>query len=141
MATKAIVCDIDDTLINSQGKGIAKTVSFVNEVGKNHRVILVTARNNSRRSQTEAQLKEIGVSYDQLVMNPGSSAPGAARAYKKAAMTRLLKEYDVVLAIDNSAQARSAYQSLGVKAVHPNSLSSQTLSKSLWDGFFNPIGL
>ena len=140
MATKAIVCDIDDTLINSQGRGITKTVSFINEMGKDHRVILVTARNNSRREQTIRQLKEIGVSYDQLVMNPGSSAPGAARAYKKEAMARILKKYDVVLAIDNSEQARSAYQSLGVKAVHPNSLSPSSLSKSLWDGKFKPIG-
>lgn len=140
MATKAVVCDIDDTLINSQGKGIAKTVSFINRVGKDHRIILVTARNNSRREQTVAQLKAAGISYDQLVMNPGSSAPGAARAYKKAAMTRLLKEYNVVLAIDNSTQARSAYQSLGVKAIHPNSLGPNSLSKSLWDGKFKPIG-
>jgi ribonucleotide monophosphatase NagD (HAD superfamily) len=140
LATKTIVCDIDDTLINSQGKGIEKTISFINEQGKDHRVVLVTARNNSRRDQTITQLKNAGVSYDQLIMNPGSSAPGAARAYKKSTMARLLKKYDVVLAIDNSAQARSAYQSLGVKSVHPNSLSSQTLSKSLWAGTFNPIG-
>ena len=140
MATKTIVCDIDDTLINSQGKGIQKTISFINEQGKDHRIILVTARNNSRRDQTITQLKDAGVSYDQLIMNPGSSAPGAARAYKKAAMDRILKKYNVVLAIDNSSQARSAYQSLGVKAVHPNSLNANSLSKSLWDGKFKPIG-
>jgi ribonucleotide monophosphatase NagD (HAD superfamily) len=140
LATKTIVCDIDDTLINSQGKGIEKTISFINKQEKDYKVILVTARNKSRHDQTIAQLKDANVSYDQLIMNPGSSAPGSARAYKKATMARLLKEYDVVLAIDNSQQARSAYQSLGVKAVHPNSLSSQTLSKSLWAGIFNPIG-
>lgn len=140
MATKAIVCDVDDTLINSQGNGISKTVSFINSHGDGYRIIIVTARNTSRKSRTEEQLKEIGIKYDEIHLNPGSSAPGAARSYKKDVMARLIKKYDVVLAIDNSQQARSAYQSLGVKSVHPNSLSSQALSKSLWGGTFNPIG-
>jgi ribonucleotide monophosphatase NagD (HAD superfamily) len=137
LATKAIVCDVDDTLINSQGNGMDKTVSFLNSHRDSYRIIIVTARNTSRKSKTEEQLKEIGVKYDEIHLNPGSSAPGAARSYKKDVMSRLIKKYDVVLAIDNSQQARSAYQSLGVKSVHPNSLSSQTLSKSLWGGLFN----
>ena len=140
MATEAIVCDIDDTLIDSRGNGINKTIEFINDKGSKYRIILVTARNNSIRDKTVQQLKSIGVSYDQLIMNPGSSAPGAARAYKKAAMERILKSYKVALAIDNSSQARSAYQSLGVKSVHPRNLNNNSLSKSIWDGIFNPIG-
>lgn len=117
-----------------------KTISFLNSHGNGYRIIIVTARNNSKRAQTIKELRDLGVKFDEIHLNPGSSAPGAARAYKKDVMSRLLNKYDVVLAIDNSQQARSAYQSLGVKAVHPNSLSSQTLSKSLWGGTFSPIG-
>ena len=139
MSSKTIVCDIDDTIIDSRGNGIDKTISFL-KAHDAYTIILVTARNESRRSETVSQLRELGVSYDRLVMNPGSSAPGAARAYKKDAMQSILRNHDVVLAIDNSAQARSAYQSLGVKAVHPRSLNSQSISKGGWQGFFNPIG-
>lgn len=140
MATKTIVCDIDDTLIASGGKAISKTVDFINSHSEGYQIILVTARNESRRSQTIAELKAIGVKYNSLVMNSGSSAPGAARAYKKAAMQRILKNHDVVLAIDNSSQARSAYHSLGVRAIHPRDISSTSLSKSQWFGQFKPIG-
>lgn len=140
MATKAIVCDVDDTLINSQGKGMDRTISFLNSHGDDYRIIIVTARNTSRREETIKELRDLGVKFDEIHLNPGSSAPGAAYSYKKNVMNRLLNKYDVVLAIDNSERARSAYRSLGVKAVHPNSLSAGTMSKSLWEGFFNPIG-
>jgi quercetin dioxygenase-like cupin family protein len=78
-APKTIFCDIDGTLIVHK-KDITKNIfdspivlSNVIESVKewdrlNYKIILTTGRKESTRKQTENQLAEIGVVYDQLVM-------------------------------------------------------------------------
>lgn len=115
---RILICDIDDTIIHN-GMLLTDTVDWVEkqEVG----IDLVTGRLEATRSETVAQLAKLGMDYDRLYMNDlGSTAK--AIEFKKKTAEKLLKNYDVVLAIDNDGGAREAYASLGIPVVDPTHL-------------------
>jgi hypothetical protein len=62
-------------------------------------------------------------------MNPGSSADTAE--YKKQVGKRLKSSERVVLAIDNNEKMRAAYQSSGIKTIHPSQLSDSMLKLNI----------
>jgi hypothetical protein len=77
-APKTIFCDIDGTLIEHVGD-ITKNhngTSILNNVKEtiqkwdrlNYKIVLTTGRKESTRKQTEEQLAECGIVYDQLIM-------------------------------------------------------------------------
>ena len=78
-------------------------------------IFIVTGRNDSTRSETVAELDSLGIDYDRLFMNPGSSAD--TPAFKKATAEALLKEFNVILAIDNNPANRAVYRELGITAL------------------------
>jgi len=110
----AVIVDIDGTLI-SGGRLIQKTNDYIKAM-TDTKIFIVTGRNNSTRDETSAELKSLGVKYNRLFMNPGSSADTVA--FKKATAESLLKEYNVILAIDNNANNRAAYRDLGITALN-----------------------
>lgn len=115
---RIVICDIDDTIIHN-GNLIKDVVDFVEsqEVG----IVLVTGRLDSTRQATEEELNRLGMDYDQLLMNDtGTSAQSVE--FKKKTAEQLLKNYEVVFAIDNDGAARAAYGSLGIKTVNPHDL-------------------
>ena len=77
---KTIFCDIDGTLVehsnpditanpNHKAKILPGTIEKLLEWNlKGYIVILVTGRKESVRKQTEKQLFEVGIFYDQLIM-------------------------------------------------------------------------
>ena len=108
-----IICDIDNTLLRNGTQPIKRTIDYVNSL--NTRVIIVTGRERNQRAETVAALKDAGVKYSSLLMNPYS--------YKesnrwKSEIAEKLKE--ATLAIDDNAGARAAYKKAGIKAIHPN---------------------
>jgi HK97 family phage prohead protease len=114
---KAIICDIDDTLIHS-GRRIDKTYNYLESL--NVDVLLVTGRPESTRDATTKQLADLDISYNRLYMNPGSSAN--SNAFKKAKAEELLKTYDIVEAIENNPDARRGYADLGIATKDPAKL-------------------
>tara|TARA_B100000424_G_C22816936_1_gene437180 strand:- start:237 stop:605 length:369 start_codon:yes stop_codon:yes gene_type:complete len=80
---KTIVCDIDGTLVkhdapvytskpNYAMKLLPGTLEKISEWDKQgYNIILLTGRKESLRKQTERQLSEVGIFYDQLVMGVG----------------------------------------------------------------------
>ncbi len=79
---KTVICDIDGTLIGHYTKPFdvfkADPVLLpgvrdrMNEWDlKCYNIILLTGRKESMRKQTEAQLADLGIFYDQLVMGVG----------------------------------------------------------------------
>ena len=115
-----IVSDIDDTLI---GYGetpyrIDSTWEFIQSL--DGALFLVTGRPDSERADTEKQLADLGISFSELRMNPGSSSESLA--FKKAEMESLLETYNVIAAIENDEATRSAYKALGVEAYDPSDL-------------------
>jgi hydroxymethylpyrimidine pyrophosphatase-like HAD family hydrolase len=125
----AIICDIDDTLLRNGSQPIKNTIDWVNERAKNYKIILVTGRNVSQRSETVRALRKAGVRYNRLIMNPGSSADTAE--YKKEVGKRLKSSERVVLAIDNNEKMRAAYSSSGIKTIHPSQLSDSVLKLNI----------
>lgn len=76
---KTIFCDIDGTLLKHQhtiSDALEADPELLPEVrtkinqwdSQGHKIILVTARKESTRSATEAQLQKLGIAWDQLIM-------------------------------------------------------------------------
>lgn len=109
----AVIVDIDDTLIRD-GQLIQKTYNYLDDM-EDTEIFIVTGRNDSTRDETVAELDALGVDYDRLFMNPGSTAD--TPAFKKATAERLLQEYNVIIAIDNNPANRAVYRELGITAL------------------------
>jgi len=120
-----IICDIDGTILDGD-RPIVETVAFLDESPED--VYIVTGRNESDRGATERALAAAGVDYEELLMNPGSTAD--TLNFKREMAQRLLEEYDVVLAIDNNASMRRMYRALGIKAVNVGELPPATRKAS-----------
>ena len=83
---KTIFCDIDGTLTkhtlptqsqlpSNKMELLDGTLDKLNEWDqKGYRIILTTGRKEGLRSQTEKQLQEVGIIYDQLIMGIGGGA-------------------------------------------------------------------
>ena len=125
---QSIICDIDDTLLSSGSHPIKKTVDWINNHYGRYRIVLVTGRNVSQRSETIRQLHAADIKYNQLIMNP--SNPGSAENtanYKY----EIGKKVKPVLAIDNNARMRQAYERAGIKSIDPKDLNDNMLKMML----------
>jgi len=115
MAT--IVCDIDGTLIAPGGNVIAGVRDFLDEHSDEYTIAIVTARQEDRRMSTTLALSNADVSYERLLMNKVGPTHEDGLKSKKQNVDSLS---DVVLAIDNDADVRALYESMGIKAVAPS---------------------
>ena len=111
---KAIISDIDDTLIHA-GQRMENVYEYIQTL--DGALILVTGRPESSRDDTTLELDDLNVVYSRLIMNDGSTAD--SNAFKKATAEELLKTFDVVLAIENNPDARAGYESLGITTLDP----------------------
>ena len=110
---QAVIVDIDGTLIGSNGR-IEKVYNFLDDM-EDTEIFIVTGRNSDRREETIKQLDDLSIDYDRLFMNPGSTADTAD--FKRVTAENLLKEYNVILAIDNNPTMRKVYRDLGITAL------------------------
>jgi HK97 family phage prohead protease len=110
---QAVIVDIDGTLITSGGRN-ERVYNFLDDM-KDTEIFIVTGRNVDDRESTIAQLDELSIDYDRLFMNPGSTADTAD--FKRVTAENLLKEYNVILAIDNNPTMRKVYRDLGITAL------------------------
>jgi HK97 family phage prohead protease len=115
MENQILICDIDDTIIHN-GHAVNAVIEWVD--AQNLDVFLVTGRLESTRAETEKLLADLGIKYEQLFMNDLGSANQSVE-FKKMKAEKLMEEFDIELAIDNSADARDAYASLGIDVVDP----------------------
>jgi len=109
----AVIVDIDGTLI-SNGRLIQKTYYYIDDM-EDTEIFIVTGRNDSQRDSTIEELDSLGIDYDRLFMNPGSSEQ--TPEFKKATAEKLLQEYNVIIAIDNDEDNRKVYRELGITAL------------------------
>ena len=110
----AVIVDIDGTLI-SGGRLIQKTYDYIAAM-KDTKIFIVTGRNTSQRDETVKELDSLGIKYNRLFMNPGSSAQ--TPDYKKATAETLLKEFNIIIAIDDNPVNRRKYRELGITALN-----------------------
>lgn len=112
----AVIADIDGTLITFEGDRIDKTQDYLDSFDDTE-IIIVTARLASQRSETEAELERLDIDYDQLFMKPDADTDSTE--WKKATAERLLETYNVMVAVDDNEDIRSAYRDLGITAISP----------------------
>ena len=115
MAT--IVCDIDGTLIAPGGDVITTVRDFLDEHSDEYTIAIVTARQENRRMATTLALSNADVKYERLLMNKVGPTREDGLQSKRENVDSLS---DVVLAIDNDADVRALYESMGIKAVSPS---------------------
>jgi hypothetical protein len=109
----AIIVDIDGTLILS-GNANQRLISYLDTFDDTE-IIIVTARLNSERRETVAELDALDIDYDQLIMKENDSI--ASPDFKEEAAARLLETYNVMLAIDNDPDNRERFRRLGITTV------------------------
>jgi uncharacterized protein len=110
---QAVIVDIDGTLVDG-GRRVEKVYNFLDDM-EDTAIFIVTGRNVDDRESTIKQLDDLSIDYDRLFMNPGSTADTAD--FKKVTAENLLKEYNVILAIDNNETMRKVYRDLGITAL------------------------
>lgn len=109
-----VISDLDDTLIRGRSL-IRKTWDYLQSL--DGALFLVTGRPTADEEETRKTLKDLGVSFSRLIMNPGSLADSTQ--FKKATAEKLLETYNVLEAVENNADTLRAYRSLGIKATDP----------------------
>lgn len=117
---KAIIVDIDDTLIH-MGEPMDRVIDYVNAL--DGRKLIITGRPDSAREETIAQLKSAGVEYTALFMKDTDEP---TPAWKGTVAERLLARYNIVLAIDNDDDNRDVFKALGIPTLDPEDIDQQS---------------
>lgn len=126
-----IVSDIDGTVLYNGVQPMKKTIDFLKQNSSRYKIVLITARPESKRDSTVAALRKAGVPYDRLMMNNVGPSHRDGLESKRKNISSIGR---VVLAIDNDTDVRSLYTGLGIKAVSPSKLSANLLTKRFWHG-------
>jgi hypothetical protein len=114
-----IVSDIDGTLLRNGLYPIHKTIDYINELAKTNKIVLITARPEASRDVTVRALQQANINYDELMMNNIGPDHEQGLDSKKQNIQSLS---DVTLAIDNDADVRAIYESLGIKTASPDTI-------------------
>ena len=123
----AVIADIDNTLITYQGQKIDKVADYLDSF-EDTEIIIITARLASERDATVAELDSLDIDYDQLFMKPDADTDSTA--YKKATAERLLETYNVMVAVDDNEDIRSAYSDLGITDIAPSQVPASSDDES-----------
>jgi hypothetical protein len=117
-----VIVDIDGTLTMRDGSDEPRQSLIDWMKGSSYSFAIVSARPDSRLAESRAWLESNDVPHSSVSLSNLPSGPNAGRAFKRGKAASLLKSHKVVMAIDNDEGARSAYSSLGIKAVGPTSV-------------------
>lgn len=108
------ISDFDDTLFVSGGLN-QNVYDWINSQDVD--LVVVTGRHESARNETVALLNDMGVEYEELVMQPNNQQDSAA--YKGDVAARLLADgVEIVFVVENNAEARASYRKAGVENVY-----------------------
>jgi HK97 family phage prohead protease len=113
---QAVIADIDGTLITFDGDRNEMVYDYL-ESFDDTEIIIVTARLESERQATVSELEIFDIDYEQLIMKPDADTDSTE--FKKLTAETLLETYNVMVAVDDSADIREAYSSLGITAIAP----------------------
>ena len=119
----AVIADIDNTIITYQGQKIDKVADYLDSF-EDTEIIIITARLASERDATVAELDSLDIDYDQLFMKPDADTDSTA--WKKSTAERLLETYNVMVAVDDNEDIRSAYRELGITTVAPSEVPASS---------------
>lgn len=116
-SSQANIADIDGTLVTFQGDKNQKVYDYFDSFDDTE-LIIITARLESERGDTVAELDALDIDYDQLLMKPDADVDSTM--WKKQTAEKLLETYNVMVAVDDNEDIRAAYASLGITAIAPS---------------------
>lgn len=116
--SEAVLIDIDDTILRA-GQPIQNRIDYINKLD-NYKIV-VTGRQEQQRVPTVKALRDAGLQYDELLMNPG----GDPVAHKRETAKKILDRMPIVKAYENNEDARQAYDELGIEAIDPADLDGE----------------
>ena len=123
------ISDIDDTLI-VEGKVHQDFYAWLDHQPVD--LYLVTGRPTTDRESTIAQLNNLGIEYQQLIMNPGIDS----NQFKGDTAASLIEDgYNIAFAVDNNPEARQAYEDAGVGNVYDPTKMPAMASMAQRDGY------
>lgn len=113
----AVIADIDGTLITFEGQRNDKVQDYLDSFDDTE-IIIITARTADKREETLNELEALDIDYDLLLMKPNTDTDSTE--WKKSQAERLLETYNVMVAVDDNEDIRSAYRELGITAISPS---------------------
>jgi len=136
MKQNAIICDLDNTLVDEKNdyKPIQNVVDFIIQQAQTNKIIIMTARSTDKKRELALkQLRDLKIPFDQLITNDKDQS---SDTYKYEAIQKLMQKYNVILFIDDLKDNRKAAKKLGVKTKKPKNISNKILTKTVWSGIF-----
>lgn len=113
----AVIADIDGTLVTFDGERNEAVYEYLDSFDDTT-IFIITARLEEDRAATEAELEQLDVDYDVLIMKPDADTDSTA--FKRAEAVRLLETFNVMVAVDDNEDIRDAYRELGITAISPS---------------------
>lgn len=123
----AVIADIDGTLVTFNGDRNDKVQDYLDSFDDTE-IIIITARTADKRDETVNELESLDIDYDQLLMKPNADTDSTE--WKKAQAERLLETYNVMVAVDDNEDIRSAYADLGITAIAPSQVPDSSDDES-----------
>jgi len=114
---QVVVTDIDGTIFIDGNQTNDNLLAYLDSFPDTS-IFVVTGRLEEDRERTSNELTDAGVRFDDLIMRPDESL--TSNEFKAETAVRLMETYNVMVAVDNDAGARSAYRAAGITALHPN---------------------
>lgn len=136
---KAIICDIDNTIINDNFEPIGNVIDFVKNAARTYKIILWTGRPQAAYDETVMTMRRLGIPFDELLMKPdGANDDLRHHTMKTIMLNDVRKKYDVKLVIDDNKDVRNAIRDYGgdIKVKRGKKLNNTTLKKGEWGGTF-----
>jgi arginyl-tRNA synthetase len=120
---KAAIFDLDDTLVTRQG-GEEKVLEPVRELVEsieeqdNYCTIILTARAESVRDETEELLDRCGIDFDELYMRPNDDFALTDDRFKEGVLQKLEKEgYDIRFVVEDKGKVADMWARNGVECL------------------------
>jgi hypothetical protein len=107
----SILVDLNGT-IASEGKPIWKTIDYLKTVTED--IYIISGSTISKKQQYEVLLKDFGINYAGLILNPTNEDKDIS--FKT---TMALTIPNLSLAIDNNVKVLKAYRDMGINAISP----------------------
>lgn len=114
-----IVSDIDGTVLED-GQPVQAVIDYIK--ANSEEVVFLTARPESDRGRTEADLGRVGIEYERLIMAPDDLSMPVAEFKAEEVKKMLEDEMRVDEFIDDNEENRRAVEALGVKVTDPEDI-------------------
>jgi phosphoglycolate phosphatase-like HAD superfamily hydrolase len=124
---RALICDIDDTLCTGFDVPIAIACRVLTEIDRSIEVHYVTARPEASRAGTERFLEEYRLPGRRNVHCCPEWKP--TRIHKTEVMTRLAREYEVLVSIGDHEEDEAASLAAGVRFVRVGQDTMEAVEK------------